>query len=252
MLSKPELQTYMENGYLIPSLTLPDTLLADIRKQHATLVRAHPEFTDYCPALLAYDRWFLRIARRAEILELVGSVLGNDFALWNMSFFAKPPYKGSRTPWHQDGEYWPIEPLATCTVWIAVDDSHQQNGCLRVIPGSHKSATLAKHHLNDADGLALNRELNKHEFSEHDAKDIILKAGQMSIHDVFLFHGSEPNHSESPRRAITLRFMPTSSVYQHDKAQNNVANEKLKMSRRTLFLASGKDLSASNDFSDKD
>jgi Phytanoyl-CoA dioxygenase (PhyH) len=52
---------------------------------------------------------------------VVSQVIGEDIALWNSSFFAKPARVGTKTPWHQDGEYWPIRPLATCTVWIAVD-----------------------------------------------------------------------------------------------------------------------------------
>ena len=59
-----------------------------------------------------------------------------------MSLFAKPAGTGRKVPWHQDGEYWPLKPLSTCTVWIAIDDSHQDNGCLNVIPGSHKNPTL--------------------------------------------------------------------------------------------------------------
>ena len=65
---------------------------------------------------------------------MVEELIGPDIALSNSSFFAKPAKKGSRTPWHQDGRYWPIRPLATCSVWIAVDPSTTENGCLRVIP----------------------------------------------------------------------------------------------------------------------
>ena len=71
---------------------------------------------------------------------MVGQLIGPDIALWNMSFFAKPALNGKKTPMHQDGEYWPIVPLATCTVWIAIDEATVENGCLRYIPGSHKGA----------------------------------------------------------------------------------------------------------------
>ncbi|GIT52865.1 MAG: hypothetical protein Ct9H300mP16_00250 [Pseudomonadota bacterium] len=90
---------------------------------------------------------------------MVEQVIGNDFALWNSSLFAKPASDGQATPWHQDGEYWPIRPVATCTVWIAVDDANTSNGCLRVIPGSHKREDLLRHRTNPDPNLTLNQEL---------------------------------------------------------------------------------------------
>jgi ectoine hydroxylase-related dioxygenase (phytanoyl-CoA dioxygenase family) len=129
---------------------------------------------------LAFDTWFLTVARMPEILDMVEQVLGEDIALWNSSFFAKPARVGTKTPWHQDGEYWPIRPLATCTVWIAIDASTPENGCLRVIPGSHRARKLAPHRQNDAEGLALNLELDAGEFDESEAVDIVLEPGQVS------------------------------------------------------------------------
>ncbi|MCP4512865.1 MAG: phytanoyl-CoA dioxygenase family protein, partial [Fuerstiella sp.] len=164
------------------------------------------------------------------------------------SFFAKPARVGTRTPWHQDGEYWPIEPLATCTVWIAVDASTPQNGCLRVIPGSHRSQRLARHNKSDAPGIALNLELDESEFDESTAQDIVLEPGQISLHDVFLFHGSEPNYSDDSRRGMTLRYMPTTSVYRHGQSTKFDRDGVLLMSERTLYLMRGEDASAENDF----
>ena len=162
------------------------------------------------------DPCFLEFARDETILNMVGQVLGNNFALWNSSFFAKPAQVGTRTPWHQDGEYWAMRPLATCTVWMAIDDATPENGCLRFIPGSHKGKRVRKHRINNAPGLALNQELTQDEFEESEGVDLVLEAGQMSLHDVYLVHGSEPNRSDHPRRGMTLRFMPTSSYYDRE------------------------------------
>ena len=57
-------------------------------------------------------------------------------------FLQNLPLDGHATPWHQDGQYWPIRPLATCTVWLAIDDANIENGCLRFIKGSHKDKKL--------------------------------------------------------------------------------------------------------------
>jgi len=155
MLTSSEIEQYHHDGFVTPDFRLDETTLDDIREAHARLVNRHPEFSDYCSAVLAYDTWFLTVARRPEILDMVEQVIGSDIALWNSSFFAKPAKVGTRTPWHQDGEYWPIEPLATCTVWIAIDASTTKNGCLRVIPGSHKSKRLARHNRSEAPNIAL-------------------------------------------------------------------------------------------------
>lgn len=248
MLSSSEIEKYNRDGYVTPEFRLSEEQLVSIREAHDRLVAKRPEFVDYCSAVLAFDTWFLNVARIPEIVEMVCDVLGDDVALWNSSFFAKPSRVGTRTPWHQDGEYWPIEPLATCTVWIAIDESTTQNGCLRVIPGSHRSRKLAQHNQNDADGLSLNLELDAREFDESQAKDIVLEPGQVSLHDVYLFHGSEPNLSEHPRRAMTLRYMPTTSVYRHDAPTRTQQSGALALSERTVYLMHGKDRSGDNDF----
>lgn len=248
MLTSDEIEQYHRDGFVTPDFRLDSKMVDDIRDAHTRLVHRHSEFKDYCPALLAFDPWFLTVARHPEILDMVEQIIGGDFALWNSSFFAKPAKVGTRTPWHQDGEYWPIEPLATCTVWIAIDASTTENGCLRVIPQSHKSKLLAKHHQSSAPNIALNLELSASEFEESDAVDITLQPGEISIHDVYLYHGSEPNRSDYSRRGMTLRYMPTTSVYRHNHAKAEGKGTPLDLSNRTLFLMRGTDRSSENDF----
>ena len=143
MLTQAQIGQYQTEGFVVPDFRLSDSLLDDIAAAHTQLVRRHPDVRDYCSAVLAFDTWFLNIARIPEILDMVCQLLGDDVALWNSSFFAKPARVGTKTPWHQDGEYWPIRPLATCTVWIAIDKTTTENGCLRVIPRSHHAKVEA-------------------------------------------------------------------------------------------------------------
>ena len=247
MLTDEQMGQYRADGYVIPNFRLDDQTLADIRSAHQRLLARHPQFADYCPALLAFDMGFLNVARQPALLDMVEQLIGADFALWNSSFFAKPARVGTKTPWHQDGEYWPIRPLATCSVWIAVDASTPANGCLRVIPGSHRRRQLGKHDHNGAKGLSLPLEIRADEYDETAARDIVLEEGQISLHDIYLIHGSEPNRSATPRRGMTLRYMPTTSVYRHDLADSRRGGG-LAMSERTLYLMRGRDLSQRNDF----
>ena len=247
MLTAAQIRQYETDGYVTPDFRLPEDALDDIRSAHGRLLAKHPEFTDYCPAVLAFDTGFLNIARIPAILDMVAQLIGPDFALWNSSFFAKPARVGTKTPWHQDGEYWPIRPLATCSAWIAVDAATPENGCLRVIPGSHRRRELGKHDYNGAAGLSLPLEIRADEYDEGSAKDIVLEAGQISLHDIFLIHGSEPNRSSKPRRGMTLRYMPTTSTYRRDLADGRRGGP-LSMTERTLFLMRGVDRSGNNDF----
>ena len=127
MLSDSQLDIYAQDGYVVPEYRVPVEMLEDIKSRHSRLVETKPEYADYCPALLDHDLGFAEYCQQPEILDMVEQIIGPDFALWNTSFFAKPAFKGTTTPWHQDGEYWPIRPLATCTVWLAIDASTTEN-----------------------------------------------------------------------------------------------------------------------------
>jgi ectoine hydroxylase-related dioxygenase (phytanoyl-CoA dioxygenase family) len=119
-----------------------------------------------------------------------------------------------------------------------------------VIRGSHRRKSLFRHNRNDGPGLALNQELDRAEYDEADAADIVLEAGQVSLHDVYLIHGSEPNRSPRPRRGMTLRFMPTSSVFDRELAGAMFREKRLgaNHAERTVYLMRGRDLSGRNDF----
>ncbi len=250
MLTDAQIERYHADGYVVPDYRLPAETLAEIRADHDRLITARPEFRDYCPSVLAYDLTFLNYARIPEIVDMVEQVLGPDFALWNSSFFAKPARNGRATPWHQDGEYWPIRPIATCTVWIAVDDATVENGCLRIVRGSHKGQVLRQHRTNPSPDLTLNQELPPTEIDETQVVDLVLEAGQISLHDVFLVHGSEANRSDKPRRGMTLRFMPTTSVFDRALAIEQASAKQLPFGHedRTLYLMRGVDRSGRNDF----
>ena len=129
-----------------------------------------------------------------------------------------------------------------------MDDSTTENGCLRVIPGSHKDKHLGEHEVNNDPSLTLPLELKASEFDERLAHDIVLEAGQMSLHDIFLAHGSESNRSDKSRRGLTLRFMPTTSVYDRVLEKRGRQDGTSRAPERILFLMRGVDRSGKNDF----
>lgn len=265
MLSQAEVARYHEEGILVPDLRLPPDVIAEMRAALDRLIADNPAVaSDFmlCPHLLhdasqemdgvvplKGDRAWLDFATRPEILDRVEQLIGPDIILWGTTVFGKPAGKGMATPWHQDGEYWPIRPLATCSVWIALDDATPENGCLRVIPGSHRDRRLRRHHASPDPELTLNLELDAEEFDEGEARDVVLEPGQMSMHDIYLLHGSNANRSGKRRAGFVLRFMPASSHYDHALGLEMAPrNAKTNLGKRAIFLVRGRDSSGRNDF----
>lgn len=249
MLTEQQVSQYQNDGYVIPDFVMPADTMDAIKERHSRLVADNPQFYDYCPALLSEDAEFARYCDNQQILDMVSQLIGPDIALWNSSFFAKPARDGKRTPWHQDGEYWPIRPLATCTAWLALDDATPENGCLRVIRGSHQARKLRAHNTTDDTQVTLNQELDSAEYDEAEGVDIILKAGQISLHDVYLLHGSEANRSDKPRRGMTMRFMPTTSLFDRELAREKFERMGITdHSGRPVYLMRGTDQCGQNQF----
>ena len=207
-LSVSELKKYYKDGFVIPDYRLSEETLEAIKTDYDKLLRVNPEFKDYCPTLLKYDRNFLKYAQDPEILNCVKQVIGPNLAVWNQSFFAKPGINGKETPWHQDGAYWPIRPLATCTVWLAVDDSTTENGCMRVVSGSHLHGPLKYRFSEPKENNVLYATVDDAE-KYGKIVDIELSAGQISLHSDLLLHSSNYNNSKRRRCGLALRYNTT-------------------------------------------
>jgi ectoine hydroxylase-related dioxygenase (phytanoyl-CoA dioxygenase family) len=179
----------------------------------------------------------------------VEQLIGPDIILWGCHVFCKPAGDGHETPWHQDGHYWPIRPLATCTVWVALDASTTENGCLRVIPRSHLARTSHPHLHEDRLDLVLQQRLPESAFDAGTAVDLPLQPGQMSMHDVYMIHGAAANHSARRRAGVALRYMPGTSVFERDldpvAGRSGVTTA---FATRPLWLLRGRDRSGRNDF----
>ncbi len=260
MLSATEIERYRETGLVVPRHRLPavrvdrlratlDRLIAEnpgVRPER--LVSVHIEGKNTEGVRGSSD--FLDLAHDPAILDLVERIIGPDIVLWGCQIFCKPGGDGMEVPWHQDGHYWPIRPLATCTVWIALDESIVENGCLRVIPGSHRGKALYDHMREDRDDLVLNQRVQADQFDPSTALDIQLQPGEMSMHDVYLIHGSNPNHSPKRRAGVAIRYMPATSHFDRGlMATNAQAGYTVDFAKRPIWLLRGVDRSGKNDFS---
>ena len=198
------------------------------------------------PAQEAAD--WLEYATLPPILDLVEQVLGPDIILWGSQVFCKPAFTGREVPWHQDGEYWPIRPLATCSVWIALDPATPDNGCMRYIPGSHAAGSVHPHRDAMRPDRVLGQEIEPTAFDASTARDDVLGAGQFSLHDIFLIHGSAHNRSARRRAGFVVRYMPATSHFARELAgTQRQAGIAFSLARRPLWLLRGTDR-AGNDF----
>ena len=258
-LDRQDLDTYRREGLLKSPFRIPEDQLGRMRESLDKLMRdnAHlaPE-TLVCPHIpygkthdaAAAGQW-LEYARHPGILDLVSQLIGDDIILWGSQVFCKPPLTGKAIPWHQDGQYWPIRPIATCSVWIALDDAMPENGCMRYIPGSHANGSIYRHRVSDRTDIVLNQEVDPSQFDESAGRDDTLKAGQFSLHDVYLIHGSNANRSPKRRAGFVIRYMPATSVFERTTGDEHIqSGVTFSMSKRPIWLVRGSDVSGRNDF----
>jgi hypothetical protein len=258
-LSPTEVTTYQKQGWLVPHHRLPAGQVHDMQQALDDLIRDNPGVRPekLVSAHIEGDnregvrgsRRFLDLAMSPEIIDMVEDLIGPDIILWGCHVFCKPPHEGFETPWHQDGHYWPIRPLATCTVWVALEPSTRANGCLRVIPGSHQGRVLHQHLHEDRDDLTLQQRMMEGTFDEAQAVDIELQPGQMSMHDVYMIHGAKANTSTQRRTGVALRYMPASSHFDRSlKPVDGKTGVPVSFATRPLWLLRGRDVSGLNDF----
>ena len=254
-----EIERYHQEGWVVPEFRLPLARVTALQDALQTLLALNPGVRPekLVSAHIAGDNGegvrgvadFLELARDPDIVDLVADVIGNDVILWGCHVFCKPAWEGYETPWHQDGHYWPIRPLATCTAWVALEPSTAANGCLRVIPGSHRERRLHPHLHEDRTDLTLNQRMVDNSFDEAQAVDIELQPGQMSLHDVYMIHGAKPNVSDQRRTGVALRYMPSTSHFDRGlRPVHGQSGVPVDFARRPLWLLRGIDRCGLNDF----
>jgi Phytanoyl-CoA dioxygenase (PhyH) len=259
-LESDEIARYRAEGWVVPRYRLPPDRVTTMVQALEELLRNNPGVRPekLVSAHVAGDNGegvrgvaaFLDLARDREIVDLVSGVIGDDVILWGCHVFCKPAGEGFETPWHQDGHYWPIRPLATCTAWVALEPSTVENGCLRVIPGSHAAQALHEHLHEDRTDLTLNQRMAHGSFDEAAAVDIELQPGQMSLHDVYMIHGAKANTSDRRRTGVALRYMPASSHFDRSlRPVDGQTGVPVNFAQRPLWLLKGTDRCGLNDFS---
>ena len=152
--------------------------------------------------------WLADLVRHPAILDAVEDVLGPNLLVWSTSFFIKGPRDSAFVSWHQDATYWGLSEPDVVTAWVAFTEATVENGAMRMVPGSH-GEQLAHRDTFAANNLLSRGQEIEVEVDEAHGVDIVLRAGEMSLHHVRMVHGSPPNRSDDRRIGFAIRYIPT-------------------------------------------
>jgi non-haem Fe2+, alpha-ketoglutarate-dependent halogenase len=206
-----QVESYRRDGFLCPLPALSPHQAADLRTQLVGLERREggtiSARTNRKPHLLL--PWLNEVIRHPRILDAVEDVIGPNVLCWGSGFFAKAAHDRAIVSWHQDSTYWGLSEPEVVTAWVAFTASTTESGCMRVIPATHRLDQIPHRDTFTENNLLSRGQEIEIEVDDGDAVDLILDAGEMSLHHVRLIHGSAPNRSGQPRIGYAIRYVPT-------------------------------------------
>lgn len=210
-LDQAAVEQYRRAGYVAPI----DVLSRDEAARLRATLEAHEEATggplagsQHHNAHLLFA-WADRLVRHPRILDAVEGVIGPNIVVRGTSFFIKEPRDPRYVSWHQDATYWGLDPLDVVTAWVAISESTEENGAMRVVPGTHTETQIPHIETFSPDNMLSRGQEIAVAVDPAKAVTLALEPGQMSLHHVLLVHGSEPNPSARRRIGFAIRYMPT-------------------------------------------
>lgn len=205
-LSPESVLHYQERGIVHPRRALPATAASALHGRYQEQAAFLKGRNNQKPHLLF--TWLDELVRDARIVDAVESLLGPNLWCWGAQFFAKPAGDAGYVSWHQDATYWGLSSPDVATAWVALTPSTPESGCMQVVPGTHRAQVPHEDRFDDANLLSRGQEVAVR-VDPASVVDVVLQPGEMSLHHVLLFHGSEPNRSPHPRIGFAIRYVPT-------------------------------------------
>jgi hypothetical protein len=210
VLTPNQLASYQQDGLVFPLAALSEEEVSHFRSCHDELDRRlgpQPTARQKGDCHL-YFKWVCDLATHPAVLDAVEDIIGPNILIHSSTIFCKYAKDEKFVSWHQDSHYWGLSEPRLVSAWIALTDSTIENGCLRILAGTH---TRKFEHLEKPErtnilekGLTVADALD-----ESAAVDIVLRAGQMSLHHANIVHGSKANKSIGPRIGVAVRYVAT-------------------------------------------
>ncbi len=242
MLNQDQVESFHRNGFLNGGSVLGDAEIAEFTEELERIVEQGKRgFKDDEPQPISFrdinalrtgdvkqpvwqivNIWeasdpFHRLIYHPSIVKAVSQLTGEPaLSVWHDQIQYKPASYGGATTWHQDAPLWPsIRPMTPVSAWIPVDDADAENGCMWMVPGSHRwgnqIAFLRRQEkltgLTEFAGLETFEPPATAEIKTVDPEPWPVKRGEVSFHHSMAWHGSPVNHSSRPRRAIAIHYM---------------------------------------------
>lgn len=205
-LSSADIDAWNRDGFVTPLPLFDAAEAARHRMLFDTLLaQSGPDGAYAINCFQARSRGIWDLCTEPRLLDAVEDLIGPDIVCWASHFFCKLPGDPKRVPWHQDAIYWRLAPARTVTVWLAIDDTDEDNAAMRFLPGSHARGTLAWGEAGE--GTVLDKAIDDVASLGAPVADV-LPAGAFSLHADMLAHGSEPNRSSRRRCGLTIRYCP--------------------------------------------
>ncbi len=218
-LSRQQLDQYERDGIVFPIKVFSGDEAAFFRSALESVINSCGSLKRFDNLHLFFD-WAYRLVTHKTLLDCIQNVLGDDLLVYGTLVFYKPPHDSSYAAWHQDSYYSGLHLTPSVSAWVALTPSHPANGCMRVIPGSHKAGLLNHTNRRDDSNLLLRGEQIA-TVDESRAVDVVLQPGELSLHHSTIIHGSNPNTSGEPRLGFIVRFI-TSQMKNRDIAMLRV------------------------------
>ena len=214
-LSSNQLQQYKDEGFVSPIDIFSKDKAKEIRDEIETIEQRLPGELEKAGRYNAHliSPLLDEVTHNSKILDAVQSLIGKDILVCGTTLFIKNPKEKGFVSYHQDAKYIGLEPYNWVTAWVAITDSNEQNGCMRMWSGSHKD-NLKDHDQKFNKGNLLTRGQTVNDVPEHETKALILSAGQMSLHHPKTVHGSGLNKSDDRRIGFVIQSYIGSNVKQ--------------------------------------
>ncbi len=219
-LTSEAIKSFRDNGYLAP-IRIYERLEAD------GLYHAYNQFQKSAVEILGQEQrfkthllagWLAAIVRNPRMLDVVEDLIGPNILCWSTGFFGKAANSKGRVGYHQDACVNFVEPNDDVIhVWLALKPTTTENGCLRVLPRSHlgdvfpllpseRTGTSLPKGTQTENGWQAAFDIDETAFV-----DLVLDAGEASLHHHCTLHGSGPNRSEGHRLGISITYMTTAA-----------------------------------------
>jgi ectoine hydroxylase-related dioxygenase (phytanoyl-CoA dioxygenase family) len=243
-----QLARFQRDGFINAGKILPEETVQELSAELDRVIAIGPNgFKDQAKAPVSFtamgkgdrpvwqivDIWmassaFERLLHHPFISTAIGAMTGSrDLQIWHDQVQYKPARMGGTTAWHQDAPYWPsIEPMTEVSAWIPFDDAEIVNGCMWMVPGSHRWGNQIDYLHRQRDQHAQGKAFTELDpFPVPPEADAALgtitpvpvacpvRKGEIHFHHALTWHGSPHNHSDKPRRAVAIHFMTSQAVY---------------------------------------